>query len=109
MSEFSSVFPEELPKKLPPERGINDTHCIELQAGSKPVSKAPYKVSPQEHAIIQKEIEDLLAAGLIRPSNSPYASPVLLIKKPDGSIRFCTDYRQINAITKKDKFPIPRA
>lgn len=51
---------------------------------------------------------ELLSSGCIRPSKSEYASPVLLIKKPDGSMRFCVDYRMLNKITKKDKFPLPR-
>jgi len=54
-------------------------------------------------------MEELLDAGLITPSQSPYAAPVLFVKKPDGSLRFCLDYRLLNAITKKDRFPLPRA
>jgi hypothetical protein len=87
---------------------VHDEHNIEILDGAKPIAKAPYKSSPHEQQIIQKEIHELLQAGLIRPSSSPWAAPVLLIKKPDGSIRYCTDYRGLNAITKRDKYPIPR-
>jgi hypothetical protein len=58
--------------------------------------------------LIKKELESLLAAGLIKPSNSPWAAPCLFVKKPDGSLRFCTDFRGLNAITVKDKYPLPR-
>jgi len=54
-------------------------------------------------------LNELLDAGLIQPSQSPYASPVLFVKKPDGSLRFCIDYRMLNSITKKDRYPLPRA
>ena len=59
--------------------------------------------------MIKQQVEELLETGMIRPSKSPFASPVLFVKKPDGSLRFCVDYRMLNAITVKDRFPLPRA
>lgn len=108
LKEYRDVFPDELPAMLPPNRGIDDVHYITVQPNTKPLAKAAYKTGPNESAIIQKEVQSLLEAGLIKPSKSAWAAPVLLVKKPDGSIRFCTDYRNLNSVTIKDKFPIPR-
>ena len=107
--EFSDVLPAELPKELPPDRGLQDVHTIDLYADSKPPNRPAYKQSPAEQLLIKQQVEELLETGLIRPSKSPFASPVLFVKKPDGSLRFCVDYRMLNSITIKDKFPLPRA
>lgn len=73
-----------------------------------PIKRAPYRVSPTEQKIIETEVEKMLQAGIISPSTSPWAAPVLLVEKADGSVRFCVDYRQLNRITHKDAYPLPR-
>ena len=73
-----------------------------------PINKSPYRASVKERAIIEKQIDEMLEAGIIRESKSPYAAPVVIVSKPDGSYRFCVDYRGLNAVTIKDKYPIPR-
>ena len=66
-----------------------------------------YKVSPAEQTLINEQLRELLDSKAIQPSKSQYGSPVLFVKKPDGSLRFVIDYRNLNAVTKKDKYPIP--
>ena len=73
-----------------------------------PVHRRPYRVSSTERHIIQKEVDKMLAKDIIEPSSSPWASPVVLVKKKDNSWRFCVDYRHLNKITKKDVYPLPR-
>ena len=75
--------------------------------GAVPLKQAPYRHSPANEAIIQKEVDHLLALGLIVPWFSPWGSPVLLVKKKDGTQRMCIDYRKLNALTKKDAYPLP--
>lgn len=75
---------------------------------SAPLRQRPYRVSASERAVIEKEVEQMLSKQIIRPSSSPWASPVVLVTKKDGSIRFCIDYRRINRITRKDVYPMPR-
>ena len=77
-------------------------------ADHKPVRNNPYRISQHESEIMEKEIDQYLKLGLIRPSQSPWSSPVLMIRKPDGGIRFCIDYRKLNNITIKDSYPLPR-
>ena len=67
-----------------------------------------YKHSPKEQLLIKEQIKELIAGGAIRPSSSPWGSPVLFVKKPDGSLRFCIDYRALNSLTVKDRYPLPR-
>ncbi|KAJ4750853.1 polyprotein [Rhynchospora pubera] len=100
---FSEVFKE--PTGLPPKRGID--HAIPLTSDSKPINLRPYRYSHFQKLEIDKIIEELLANSIIQPSSSPYASPVLLVKKKDGGWRMCVDYRKLNKQTVKDKFPIP--
>ena len=82
-------------------------HVIETEQ-SQPIRKRPYRTSYTEQKVIQEEIQNNLKAGLIKPSTSPWAAPVTLVKKKDGSVRFCVDYRALNAATKKDVYPLPR-
>ncbi|CAN6728768.1 unnamed protein product [Malus baccata var. baccata] len=103
--EFANVMPKELPKKLPPRREVD--HAIELEPGAKPPSKSPYRMSPPELEELRKQLNELLDAGYIQPSKSPYGAPVLFQRKKDGSLRLCIDYRALNKITIKNKYPLP--
>ncbi|KAK9730858.1 Reverse transcriptase (RNA-dependent DNA polymerase) [Popillia japonica] len=82
-------------------------HEIELLPGTKPIKQRYYPVSPAKQQIIDSEIQKLLDADVIEPCNSPWASPICLCKKKDGGIRFAVDYRQLNAHTRKDAYPLP--
>ena len=93
------------PTALPPSRPCD--HSIPLIAGARPVSVRPYRYSPSLKDEIEKQVNSMLQQGLIRPSSSSFSSPVLLVRKKDGSYRFCVDYRYLNALTVKSKFPIP--
>jgi RNase H-like domain found in reverse transcriptase/Reverse transcriptase (RNA-dependent DNA polymerase)/Aspartyl protease len=106
LEEYKDVFPEDLPAGLPPERGV--VHEINLQPGKEPPVGVTYRMSPLELQEVEKQLEDLLEKRLIRPSNSPYAAPILFVRKKDGGLRMCVDYRKLNDITIKDKYPLPR-
>ena len=106
LHEYADVFPSDLPTGLPPRRDID--HKIEVLPGSEPPSRATYKMSPKELDELKKIIQELLEHGFIQPSISPYGAPVLFVKKKDGSIRMCVDYRALNKITVKNKYPLPR-
>jgi len=103
LSDFAHVFQE--PTTLPPMRSYD--HQIPLMSNKSPVNSRPYKYPHYQKNEIEKLVKEFLQSGVIRPSRSPFSSPVLLIKKADGSWRFCVDYRALNEITIKDKFPIP--
>ncbi|XP_057745699.1 uncharacterized protein LOC130963613 [Arachis stenosperma] len=103
--EFSDVFPDDI-NEFPPNREVE--FAIELVPGSGPISITPYRMSPLEMAELKAQLEDLLGKHFIRPSVSPWGAPVLLVKKKDGSMRLCVDYRQLNKITVKNKYPLPR-
>ena len=91
----------------PFHQGVIVDHKIELVLGVKPPSKAPYKMSPMELAKMRKQLIELLDAGYIQPSKAPYGAPVLFQKKQDGSPHMCVDYRALNKVTVKNKYPIP--
>jgi hypothetical protein len=93
------------PKGLPPHRTYD--HRITLLPGVQPVNVKPYRYSPQQKDEIERQIKDMLLQGIIRASQSPFASPVLLVRKKDGTWRFCVDYRHLNAVTVKDRYPMP--
>lgn len=103
IKEFSHLFEE--PTSLPPKR--SDDHQIPLLPGAQPVQVRPYRYSPAQKDEIEHQLQTMLKSGIIKPSVSPYASPVLLVKKKDGTWRFCIDYRHLNAITVKNKHPMP--
>ena len=105
VNEFRDVFPDDLPG-LPPDREIE--FSIELAPGTAPVSKAPYRLAPVEMKELATQLQDLLDKGMIRPSTSPWGAPVLFVKKKDGSMRLCIDYRELNKLTIKNKYPLPR-
>ncbi|GJX16760.1 putative nucleotidyltransferase, ribonuclease H [Tanacetum coccineum] len=105
LEEFKDVMPKELPKKLPPRREVD--HTIELEMGSKPPAKAPYRMPPPKLEELCKQLKELIDAGYIRPTKSPYGAPVLFQRKKDGSLWMCIDYRALNKVTIKNKYPIP--
>ena len=90
---------------LPPTREFD--HQIPLLPGVKPVNVKPYRYSPAQKDEIERQIKEMLTNGIIRPSQSPFASSVILVKKKDGTCRFCVDYRQLNNIMVKNKYPLP--
>ncbi|GFX07415.1 hypothetical protein TNCV_5091301 [Trichonephila clavipes] len=73
-----------------------------------PINQRAYRVSPTERRIIHEEVQKMLDEGIVQPSESPWSSPVVLVRKKDGSWRFCVDYRKLNSVTKKDVYPLPR-
>ena len=93
------------PTSLPPPRTI--THQIHLLPNTEPINTRPYRYPHFQKSEIEKKVHDMLSTGLIQLSHSPFSSPVLLVKKKDGSWRFCVDYRALNAVTVKDHFPMP--
>uniref|UniRef100_A0A2N9IK08 Integrase catalytic domain-containing protein n=1 Tax=Fagus sylvatica TaxID=28930 RepID=A0A2N9IK08_FAGSY len=103
LDAFSDLFEE--PIGLPPTR-VQD-HRIPLQPGSGPVCTKPYRYPYYQKMEIERLVTEMLSTRVIRPSNSPFSSPVILVKKSDGSWRMCVDYRSLNQMTIKDKFPIP--
>jgi len=105
VKEFPEVFPEDI-IGLPPEREIE--FSIDLVPGAGPISIAPYWMSPIELAELKKQLEELLEKRFVRPSVSPWGAPVFLVKKKDGTMKLCVDYRQLNKVTVKNKYHLPR-
>lgn len=104
LSQHASVFAESM--GLPPHRPGYDHHII-LKEGTNPINIRPYRYPLLQKDVIEQLTSELLMQGVIRHSNSPYASPVVLVKKKDGGWRMCVDYRELNKATLKDRFPIP--
>ncbi|XP_049345420.1 uncharacterized protein LOC125809928 [Solanum verrucosum] len=103
LQEYSDLF--EVPKDLPPSR-FHD-HKIILQDGTSPINIRPYRYPTAQKDEIERMVEDMLHSGVIRHSTNPYSSPIVMVKKKDGTWRMCVDYRELNSHTVKDKFPIP--
>ncbi|GJR07691.1 putative reverse transcriptase domain-containing protein [Tanacetum coccineum] len=103
--EFPEVFPEDLPG-LPPARQVE--FQIDLVPGAAPVARAPYRLAPAEMQELSTQLQELSDRGFIRPSSSPWGAPVLFVKKKDGSFRMCIDYRELNKLTVKNRYPLPR-
>ncbi|KAD7117085.1 hypothetical protein E3N88_04353 [Mikania micrantha] len=82
--------------------------CIDLIPGVGPVAKAPYRLAPSEMQELSSQLQELLDRGFIRPSSSPWGAPILFVKKKDGSFRMCIDYRELNKLTIKNRYPLPR-
>jgi hypothetical protein len=105
VSEFPDVLPKEL-LGMPSECKVE--FSIELIPGTTPISKRAYRVSGPELVELKKQIDELLEKRYIRPSTSPWAAPVLFVEKKDGTKRMCIDYRSLNELTIKNKYPLPR-
>ena len=103
--EFSDVFPDDLPG-LPPDHEIE--FSIDLLLGTAPISKAPYRMAPTELKELKEQLVELLDKGFIHPCASPWGALVLFVKKKDGSMRLCIDYRELNRVIIKNKYPLPR-
>ncbi|KAK1615964.1 hypothetical protein QYE76_021481 [Lolium multiflorum] len=105
VNEFQDVFPKELPG-MPPDREIEFT--IDLIPGTAPIAKAPYKMGPKELKELKEQLDDLEQKGFIQEGISPWGSPVIFVDKRDGGRRMCGDYRNLNNVTIKNKYPLPR-
>ena len=105
VNEFTSVLPRRI-CKFTPDREV--TFEIEVLPGTAPISKAPYRMAPAELKELQTQLQELLEKGFIRPSHSPWGAPVLFVKKQDGSTRMCVDYQELNKVTIRNKYPLPR-
>jgi len=106
LDEFPDVMPEELPDKLPLRRRIN--HVIEVMPRVAPPAKAPYQMNHEELKELKVQLEELLAERYIKPSKSPYGAPILFVHKTDGTSRMCVDYRTLNKVTVKNRYPLLR-
>jgi hypothetical protein len=102
---FPDVFPEEI-LGMPPDREVE--FVIDLLPGTVPISKRPYRMFVEELKELKQQLTELQEAGYIRPSSSPWGAPVLFVQKKDGSQRMCVDYRSLNDVTVKNKYPLPR-
>ncbi|GJW80841.1 retrovirus-related pol polyprotein from transposon 17.6 [Tanacetum coccineum] len=103
--DFPEVFPEDLSGLLP-TRQVE--FQIDLVPGVAPVARAPYRLAPSELQELSTQLQELSDKGFIRPSSSPWGAPVLFVKKKDGSFRMCIDYRELNKLTVKNRYPLPR-
>src|SRR6476619_1776903 len=107
LSEFSDVFQDPLPVGLPPER--SEGHSIPTEPGHPPPFRSMYRLSPLEYRELEKQVTKFLKDGILEMSKSPYGAPVLFVPKPNGrGLRLYVDYRALNAITVKNRYPIPR-
>ena len=103
--EFEDVFPDEL-SELTPQRDVD--FVIELHPGTSPISTTLQWMAPVELQELKVKIQGLLDKGFIRPSTSPWGAPVMFAKKKDKTLRLCIDYRQLNRVTIKNRYPLPR-
>lgn len=103
-SKYNSVFSDG-----PQDHGRTNLIRHEIHTeNSKPIRQRPYRTTPSKRIEINNQIQQLLDKNLIEPSNSPWAAPIVMVKKKDGTYRFCVDYRKLNGITIKDAHPLPR-
>ena len=105
LNRHRGVF-QPLPSKLPPRRDVD--HHIDLEPGGAQPYQGIYRMSPLELGELRKQLDDLLEKGFIKPSKSPFGAPILFVHKEDGGLRMCIDYRALNKITVKNRYPIPR-
>lgn len=104
LNQYGTIFKG--PQGLPPQRKQFD-HKIPLKEGTNAINLTPYRYSTVQKTVIEEMIQEMLDQGVIRPSSSPFAAPIVLVKKKDGGWRMCINYRSLNKATIKDKFPIP--
>ncbi|GJZ91582.1 putative reverse transcriptase domain-containing protein [Tanacetum coccineum] len=105
VKEFSDVFPEDLPG-LPPIRQVE--FKIDLILKAAPIARTPHRLAPSEMQELSNQLQELANRGFIRPSTSPWGAPVLFVKKKDGYFRMCIDYQELNKLTIKNRYPLPR-
>jgi hypothetical protein len=105
VDQYPDVFPEKL-SGMPPDRDIE--FVIELLPGTALIYKIPYRMSDKQLAELEEQIQELQGKGYIRPSSSPWGAPVIFVLKKDGTQRMCVDYRALNPVTIKNKYPLPR-
>lgn len=106
LKDYQDVFPDDIPAGLPPHRGTG--HVITLEQGTRPVFRPMFRFSPGELQEIQKQVAGLLQKRFIEPSTSPFGSPVLFMRKKEGGLRMCVDYRALNDKTVNNRYPLPR-
>nr|GFB42828.1 putative reverse transcriptase domain-containing protein [Tanacetum cinerariifolium] len=104
VQDFPEIFPDDL-SGLPPVREIE--FCIDVILGTLPVVKSPYRLAPSDMLELSNQLKELQEKGFIRPSHSPRGAPVLFVKKKDGEMRMCIDYRELNKLTVKNRCPLP--
>ena len=107
VEEFRDCFPDQLPMELPPTRALD--HKIDILPGRAPPCKPMIRLSPEEQEELRRTINDLISRGFVQPSTSPFGAPVLFVRKKDGTRRLVIDYRALNAISVKNKYPMPNA
>ena len=105
VKEFSDVFPDDLPG-LPPNKEID--FKIALAPRTEQISRAPYRMAPAELKELKVQMEEMVNKGFVRQSTSPWGAPVLFVKKNDGSMRLCIDYRELNKVIIRNQYPLPR-
>ncbi|CAI7769800.1 unnamed protein product [Closterium sp. NIES-53] len=107
LKRFPGIFPDDLPEGLPPQRAHN--HRIELEPGAQPTVQRQFRLTQPELVELRMQLDYLLEKKIIQPSSSPFAAPILFTPKKDGGFRMCIDYRALNRVTVKSRYPIPRA
>ncbi|GJT43989.1 putative reverse transcriptase domain-containing protein, partial [Tanacetum coccineum] len=105
VQDFLEVFPKEL-LGLPPTRQVK--FQVDLMSGAAPVARVPYRLAPSKMKELSEQLQELSDKGFIRPSSSPWGAPILFVKKKDGLFRMCIDYRELNKLTMKNRYPLPR-
>ncbi|GKA01381.1 hypothetical protein Tco_0674046 [Tanacetum coccineum] len=103
--DYPEVFPEDV-LDIPPPRQVE--FRIDLVPGAAPVARAPYRLAQSKMKELSEQLKELSDKGFIRPSSSPWGAPVLFVKKKDGSFRMCIGYRELNKLTVKNRYPLPR-
>ena len=107
IEEFSDILTNQAVPDLPPSRGVDD-HSIPTIPNIRPFARTPYRLGSEEREVLKERLKELIEAGHIRASSSPWGSPVLFVRKKDGSLRMCIDYRMLNKVTERNNYPLPR-